>query len=276
MWLGSGWRDGVESEERTLRNVIDGHSLQEVDSDVMRSTPWSALPVSDCPQSTVPPNLPTSPVMPATRTRRPSRFVFDRIGWADYTRMLRICDRQGLRTTYIAGRLEVMSPSFEHEFLSRILARMVEVCAEETGVDYACGGGATLRRKLQRRGLEPDDCFWIASVSAIDGSLNLDLETDPPPDLVIEVEITNPILDRIEVYSALGIPEIWRRSRTEFEVLGLDETGRYTRRERSLSFPWLPATEIAAAISRFNGPRRMEFLREWNEVVRGLVPSRGD
>ncbi len=59
--------------------------------------------------------------MPATRTRRPSRFVFDRLSWADYTRMLRICDRQGLRTTYIAGRLEVMSPSSEHEFVSRIL-----------------------------------------------------------------------------------------------------------------------------------------------------------
>lgn len=214
--------------------------------------------------------------MPATRARRPSRFVFDRIGWADYTRMLRICDRQGLRTTYIAGRLEVMSPSFEHEFLSRILARMVEVCVEETGVDIACGGGATLRRKLQRRGLEPDDCFWIASLPAIEGRLNLDLETDPPPDLAIEVEITSPILDRMEVYSALGIPEIWRRSRTEFEVLGLDNAGRYTRRERSLSFPWLPAKEIAAAITSFTGPGRMEFLREWREIVRRCLSTGND
>lgn len=213
--------------------------------------------------------------MPATRTRRPSRFVFDRLSWADYTRMLRICDRQGLRTTYIAGRLEVMSPSFEHDVQSRLLAAMVEVCVEESGGDLRRGGGPTLRRKLLKRGLEPDDCFWIASLSAIAGKLELDLEIDPPPDLVIEIEITAPILDRMNVYAALGVPEIWRKSRTEFEVLGLDEAGRYTRRERSLSFPWLPASEIAAGLGRYTGQGQFAFLREWREVVRRCAPSGG-
>ncbi len=52
-----------------------------------------------------------------------------------------------------------MSPSSEHEFVSRILGRMVEVCVEESGGDLESGGGVTLRRKLLRRGLEPDDCF---------------------------------------------------------------------------------------------------------------------
>jgi Uma2 family endonuclease len=214
--------------------------------------------------------------MPATRTRRPSRFLFDRIGWADYTRMLRICDRQGLRTTYIAGRLEVMSPSFEHDVQSRLLAGMVEVCVEESGGDLRRGGGPTLRRKLLKRGLEPDDCFWIASLSAILGKLDLDLEIDPPPDLVIEIEITTPILDRMNVYAALGVPEIWRKSRTEFEVLGLDETGHYARRERSLSFPWLPAKDIATGLARYTGQGQFAFLREWREVVRGLVRPQGE
>ncbi len=75
---------------------------------------------------------------------------------------------------------------------------------------------------------------------------------------MIEIEITAPILDRMNVNAALGVPEIWRKSRTEFEVLGLDEAGRYTRRERSLSFPWLPASEIAAGLgdTRVRGSSR--------------------
>ena len=45
---------------------------------------------------------------------------------------------------------------------------------------------------------------------AIRGKGRIDLTVDPPPDLVIEVDITSPSLDRLPIYARLGVPEVWR------------------------------------------------------------------
>ncbi len=41
-----------------------------------------------------------------------------------------------------------------------------------------------------KRGLEADDCYWIANAERMTGKRRLDLRTDPPPDLAIEVDAT--------------------------------------------------------------------------------------
>jgi Uma2 family endonuclease len=95
------------------------------------------------------------------------------------------------------------------------------VLTEELGLPVKSGGSVTLRRRLRKRGIEADECFWIANAKQMAGKRRLDLETDPPPDLAIEVQVTHSALDRLGIYATLGVPEVWwlRRNKLTFYLL---------------------------------------------------------
>ena len=84
------------------------------------------------------------------------------------------------------------------------------------------------KRQLKQKGLEPDECFWIAHAAQIAGVRRLDLRIHPPPDLAIEVDVTNSSLDRMGIYAALGVPEVWRLDdgALTFQVLNADGSYR--------------------------------------------------
>src|SRR5271165_1861717 len=113
-----------------------------------------------------------------------SSVVLHAIDWCTYSRLLRAFEnRSGVRMTYDRGALEIMSPLLEHESPADLLGRFVIVLTEELGVGVRSGGSTTLRRRRRQRGLGPDRCWWIASEPLMRGKRNLDLRTDPPPDL---------------------------------------------------------------------------------------------
>src|SRR4051812_48635155 len=87
---------------------------------------------------------------------------------------------------------------------------MVDALSEELGIPVVAGGTVTMTRRRKQRGLEPDNCYWIANAAAVASLRRIDLRRDPPPDLVIEVDVTSSSLDRMGIYAALGIAEVWR------------------------------------------------------------------
>src|SRR5205814_2592043 len=115
---------------------------------------------------------------------------------------------------------------------------------EELGREVLSGGATTLRRRLEKRGLEPDECFWIQNEAAVRGVRRLNLRVHPPPDLAIEVDVTNSSLDRMGIYAALGVPEVWRLDEPSltFHVLGPD--GRYALVTHSRSFPQVTPADL--------------------------------
>lgn len=207
----------------------------------------------------------------SSRAAHPARFVFDGVDWSDYSRLLRVFERQRLRTTYDDGVFEIMSPSSEHEFFKGILCRMVEVCAEETKSRLIHAGSMTLRLPRKRRGLEPDECFWIAQAAAVSGRLHIDPATDPPPDLAVEVDITSHVLDRLSVYASLGVRELWRRTRNDFAFLVLDASGEYRAAETSPSFAWLKSEFVKQHLAQYTGQDKLEFIAAWRDAVRQLL-----
>src|SRR5207302_1383935 len=92
------------------------------------------------------------------------------------------------------------------------LGRFIDVLTEEFHLPCRAGRSVTLRRRRKRRGLEPDNCYWIANAARLQGKVRLDLRTDPPPDLAVEVDVTASSLDRMSIYAALRVPEVWRLS----------------------------------------------------------------
>jgi Uma2 family endonuclease len=148
-----------------------------------------------------------SAVSPSTE----QRFMLYGVDWKSYSRMLRAFgDRPGVRLTYDRGSLEIMTLSYEHESLARLLDRFVVTLTEELRLPIAGGRSTTFRRRGRKRGLEPDDCYWIASEPLVRGKDRINLHTDPPPDLALEIDFTHSSLDRMAIYAALRVPEVWR------------------------------------------------------------------
>jgi Uma2 family endonuclease len=173
-----------------------------------------------------------------------------------------------LRITYDRGDLELMVISRPHEHYRLLLARFVEVAAEEMGMEVDPGGNMTFQREDLERGLESDDCFWIAHEPAMRGKMTWDPLHDPPPDLVLEIEISRSALKKMEVYSALRVPEIWCFDGLVLAVYVLRADGTYEQVERSPTFSSLPLEEIARFVRQAETAGFLSVVREFRAWVR--------
>lgn len=180
----------------------------------------------------------------------PCRLVLPGVDWRTYARLLHIfAEHRSVRLTYDRGELEIISPLPEHESDVDMLGRFVVVLTEELGLPIKAGGATTLRRKRKRRGLEPDHCWWIAHEPQMRGKRALDLRVDPPPDLAIEVDVTSSSLNRMGIYAALRVPEVWRLDgpALTFQVLGAG--GRYAESPHSLAFPLVTPADLVGCLA---------------------------
>ena len=179
-----------------------------------------------------------------TREAPEQRVLLKNTSWETYERLLEAhTDESSPRFTFDTGMLEIMSPSSEHEEMNRALAQIVEMIALGAGVEIRSLGSTTFRRMDLARGFEPDSCFYIQSTERIRGRTQIDPAIDPPPDLVIEVDITSPSLAKLPIFARLGVPEVWRSDGDLVEILILSNTGEpgddYTATGTSAAFPKL-------------------------------------
>lgn len=154
-----------------------------------------------------------------------ANVVLSNISWQTYQAMLTdIGDRSSVRLVYDQGVLEIRMPSDLHEAINRLLARIVGVLAEELDLPLKEFGSVTLNRSDIKKGAEPDSSFYIQNADRISGN-RIDISVDPPPDLIIEVDITNSSERSLAVYQQLGIPEIWRYTKDNVKILQLRDGG---------------------------------------------------
>ncbi|HEY6290625.1 MAG TPA: Uma2 family endonuclease [Terriglobia bacterium] len=195
---------------------------------------------------------------------REQRVVLNHISWETYERLLADnVDASSPRFAYDQGTMEIMSPSSKHEELTELLASIADLVAEERGVEFMNLGSTTFRRPDQERGVEPDACFYVQSVERIRGKDEIDLLVDPPPDLVIEVEITSPAVSKLAIYARLGVPEIWLSDGRGVRILRLADD-QYRSSERSEVLPPLTASVLSDFLEQF---KTLTTLA-WRRMVR--------
>jgi Uma2 family endonuclease len=130
------------------------------------------------------------------------------ISWQTYETLLEELSDRRLRLTYNHGNLEIMAPSPEHEFSKKVIGRFVETLAEESDLDIYPLGSTTFKRP-ELSGVEPHECFYIRRIAAVKGKKRLDFTQDPPPDLILGIDVTSSSSHRLQVYANLAIPEVW-------------------------------------------------------------------
>lgn len=205
------------------------------------------------------------------------RFLIHNVPWSGYEAMLAILGDRPIRVTYDRGDLELMSPSIAHEESGRLLGLFVQALAEELG--FPCLGlkSATWRRRLEERGLEADESFYLANAERIVAlGKKVDLNVNPPPDLCIEVEITRSALERMPIYEALGVPEVWRYDGETLRVAALGPDGTYSYGDQSPSMPFLPIAEVVRLVALAEGMEHARWGRMIRSWIRHNLPPIGD
>lgn len=162
--------------------------------------------------------------------------------WEQYEGFLRArgtCLRS-LRLTFDREWLEFMSISSLHDKLRYLLARIFDTLTEELNIDVMGLGETTIRRRDLQRGFEPDAWYYVQNAARMASvKRELDFEIDPPPDLAIEIEVTRSMIDRLGIYAAMGVREVWRCDINSVRVFVLADDGRYSEVQSSAAIPSL-------------------------------------
>jgi Uma2 family endonuclease len=194
------------------------------------------------------------------------RTVLHNISWETFEALLRDTgEDRGSRFAYDCGVLEIMTPLFEHENTKIQFDRFILVLAEELAIEIRSAGSTTLKRKISKRGIEPDTCYYIQNELAIRGKETLDLENDPPPDLAIEIDITSSSVNKFGIYSALGVTELWRYDGQNLKFYQLIE-GQYIECNFSIAFSIVSVSEISRFIEQSKSMGEialLKFFRAW-------------
>lgn len=183
------------------------------------------------------------------------------VSWGTYERLL--AEHDGNSSTHFAydrGTLEIMVLSVQHETLKYLLSLLVDLLAEELEIDIYAVGSTTFQRRDLDRGFEPDACFYFQNEAFIRGKSRLDLTVDPPPDLVIEIDITSPSLNKFPIFAALGIPEIWRYDGERVGIWAL-HGGDYQEQAVSHLLPNVTSVVLTEFLESGRQMKRTAWLR---------------
>jgi Uma2 family endonuclease len=200
--------------------------------------------------------------------------VYYEASWDFYEAMLREYDEEPSRMSFDNGTLEIcMTISMEHEGYKSFIGDMVSDIAKRFSIAMARRGSATLKSMPKLKGLEADQCYWIANESAVRGAKRLDLNLHPPPDLVVEIDVTHAVVDRDAIYASLGVAEMWHYAdATKLTAWALTD-GAWSRIETSKSFPMIRVADLNPFLERFAaGEEETAVLidfRRWLEEQHG-------
>ena len=195
------------------------------------------------------------------------------IDWDEYEHLLSLMEMfPGHRLSYDRGRLDIMSPKRDHEAYKFFIGRIVELLAEEEEIDIEPSGTTTLRRKKLEIGAEPDESFYIQNAARVVDHLETNLEIDPPPDLVIEIDTTNESLQKFKIYATLGVPEIWRYDGRQAYFYTLAGEG-YEKIQNSVAFPMLTAADLTQYLEQRKTEGHSKTLRAFRQMLRSRASS---
>jgi Uma2 family endonuclease len=200
-----------------------------------------------------------------------SALTLRNISWQEYETLLEsLSGASGLRVSYDQGTLQIVTLSPEHESYCRLIEKLVDRLSARLRIRVLSFGSSTMKRMERGKGTEPDACFYVQSAGAIGNKIHLDFATDPPPDVVVEVDVAHDSLAKLDSYAALGVPEIWRYDGNALTIYRLD-SGKYSNIESSLALPMLTASILTRFLNLSRQKDQYDVLlafEEWLESLR--------
>jgi len=161
--------------------------------------------------------------------------------WQDYQTLVeQLGDRSIPRIKYRPGEILLMSPLPVHGKQANIIADVVKVLLDFLCRDYEAFTPITIDLP-EVRGVEPDYCFYIDNYAAIVGKDRIAWGIEPPPDLVIEVDVTS--YTDVNDYLPYQIPEVWLFKKNRLIIYSWQDH-QYIKSLTSRYFPNFNVSEI--------------------------------
>ena len=188
------------------------------------------------------------------------------IQWETYERLLADHgDQSGTRLNYDCGTLEIMAPSSRHEITKETISLLFQLLAKEAGIDALAAGSTTFCRPEALKGFEPDACFYVRNTASIRAKEKIDLSVDPPPDVVIEIEVTHSVMDKLSLFADAGVPEVWLYVEDRIEILKFSSSS-YIKSSESSALPGATGsvlTEFLRTSRDMPSPRWIDSVSDW-------------
>ncbi len=194
-----------------------------------------------------------------------TRTVIENVRWQTYVDLAEQRSGSVPRLTYDEGVLELMSPLRQHENIGRLIGRVIETYTEVRNIEIQSVASTTFTRKDLQKGFEADESYYVQHAELIRVKEEVDLAQDPPPDLVIEVEITSSAIEKLKLFAAMGIPEVWRHDGERLQMFVL-ESNQYKPINSSRQVPGLSIATVEQVLNR-------RFEEGETQLIRGFRTS---
>jgi Uma2 family endonuclease len=197
-----------------------------------------------------------------------TRTVLENVQWETFVELAE--QRRGSvpRMTFDEGVLELMSPRRQHENIGSLIGRLVETYTEVRDIEIQTVASTTFKRKDLQKAFEADESYYIEHAELIRPKEEVDLSIDPPPDLVIEVEITSSTIQKLKLFAAMGVPEVWRHDGERLQMLMLSND-EYVPIESSRALGELSAKIIDAFLDRRFDLGETAIIRQFRQSLQG-------
>jgi Uma2 family endonuclease len=204
----------------------------------------------------------------ATPVLAEERVVLQNVTWQLYELMLaQLGENRSVRLAYDQGILELMSPLMPHERSKRLLEKLIDIVLEELDIPAVSVGSMTCKREDLGRGSEPDSGYYIQNEPLIRYRETVNLEEDPPPDLVLEVEYSRSAVNKLKLYAAMGVPEFWRYNGKTLRIYQLFGQ-EYVQQENSLTFSPILVAEFPQFMQEAKDIGEVAMMKKFRAWVR--------
>jgi Uma2 family endonuclease len=190
------------------------------------------------------------------------------VSWDEYEELLNfVGDARGLRVSYNDGTLRIMSPSSTHEKDARLIEHLVRQLSVSLRIRVLYYGSTTMKKRWKQKGVEPDACFYVQNAILVGTKNEIDFNVDPPPDVVVEVDLHHESLSKFPIYAALGVPEIWRYDGSSVTIYRLSDE-QYLASEASQSLPLLTSAVLTEFLARSPKQDQYDILLAFEEWLK--------
>jgi Uma2 family endonuclease len=185
------------------------------------------------------------------------------LSWKAYKAFLVACGDHHVRHTYDQGALEIMSPLKSHDWIKRLIARFIEAMSLDQRIEIQSIGSTTITSDLAERGFEPDESYYISSDPKVRGKIDFEPDVDPPPDLIIEIDVTSSSESRFPLFAAMKVPEIWRHDTHDLVFYVRNRSGSYRQAPHSKAFPFLEPADITRFLALHRTMSENDLVRRF-------------
>lgn len=194
------------------------------------------------------------------------------ISWEQYEQLLiNTGDTRCYRLTYDHGNLEIVMPSEAHEVLIRLMDWIISTLCEELALNLKTIGSTTLKAQALATSPEPDNGYYIQNEPQVRDRA-VDLSQDPPPDLVVEINISNADNNKKTIYQTLNVPEFWAYSgKTEQLSFYVLQNNQYQLVNTSPTFPILQPTTLQTFVEACKQQGELVAKRQFRSWVQQQI-----